>query len=458
LGHAIKQVILEVLKAGSAKGLGTTYDECKDLELGICDACLRGKTDALNVPSSETTAEVEVGPFEKMHMDIKDMTHSSLQGNQYVTFLVDEGTDKHYVYHSKNKMDKEEVIKQFVKEEVLPSGHPMVRVLNADCDANFLDERFVEVCQMIGMRLKTSPPHVHQVNGRVERATGADIKLMRTIMSRYNLPKDLWEMALDYVVYTRNRLLSTVRKDRVSAEERVSGEAPDQSIARPFDAPSWYFAYKEERQSVHALLRPRVQYCRMMGYSKVAKGCYLVLDNNRRIQTRPQLYCKEYPGLLGLENINPSAEPAGRDNRIVGPQLEQSHSKRMARDPETMKRRVGEAKVSSDEEAGFDDDTWQPEYSRPMTRLEATRLQADGESDLYWPSSNAHVQELRQYRAFLALEGFKLPETPTTMAEALSGPDKTHWEKARLKELDGISDRNTWVDSEVPKGNVRRRR
>jgi hypothetical protein len=44
LGHVSKEVILKMLKSGAAIGLGTTYDECKDLHLGICDACLRGKS------------------------------------------------------------------------------------------------------------------------------------------------------------------------------------------------------------------------------------------------------------------------------------------------------------------------------------------------------------------------------------------------------------------------------
>jgi hypothetical protein len=451
LAHASKTTILAVLSSGAAKGLGTTYDACKDLEIGICDACLRGKTDALNVPSSETTAETVVMPFERLHMDIKDMTVCSLQGNRYTTYIIDEGSDKHYVYHSKTKMDKEDVIKQFVKEEVLPSNHPMVKVLNADCDANFLDERFVEVCQLIGIRLKTSPPHVHQVNGRVERAIGADIKLMRSVMSRYNSPKDLWELALDYVVYTRNRLLSTVRKDRVCAEQRMSGEMPDLSIARPFDAPSWYFVYTEERTQAGAVFRPRVKYCRMMGYSKTAKGCYLVLDNNRRVQTRPQLYCKEYPGLLGLENLDPAAEPADRDSRLVGPPLQLSHQKHMGRDPEVMKRRVGEEKVSDEGVAGFDEDTWEPTYERPRTRAEVQREGEDEEG--YWPRTANNAEVVQQAIAsFLALDGFKLPDTPKTMEEALSGPDREYWAKARQKELDGIASRSTWVDSEVPKG------
>jgi hypothetical protein len=139
LGHVSKDVILKLLKSGEAKGLGTTYEECKDLPLGMCDACLRGKTNQVPVPE---LVEAQVSPasvFEVMHMDIKDLTYKSLQGNQYTTFVVNEGSGKHYFYHSESKVDKEEVVEQFVKEEVLPSKHDMVKVLTADCDPNFLD-------------------------------------------------------------------------------------------------------------------------------------------------------------------------------------------------------------------------------------------------------------------------------------------------------------------------------
>jgi hypothetical protein len=94
-------------------------------------------------------------------------------------------------------MQKEEVVREFVTNEVLPSGHPMVQRLTADCDPNFLDWRFQDLCNKIGVQMEMSPPHLHQSNGRAERAIQADMKLMRTVMARYNSPNDMWELALD---------------------------------------------------------------------------------------------------------------------------------------------------------------------------------------------------------------------------------------------------------------------
>jgi hypothetical protein len=213
LGHVNPTVALTMLRTGAATGMGYTYDECKGEQLGLCDSCMTGKTDALSVPSSGTATLIELKPFESMHMDLKEMTCNILQRNYVVTWIVDEATDMQYVYHSKDKMDKERIIEQFVREEVLPSDCECVRKLTADCDSNFLDARFRDLCQLIGKRMTLSPLHVHQSNGRAERAIGVGMKSLRTVMARYNSPNDMWQLALDYVIWTRNRIVNSSKRD-----------------------------------------------------------------------------------------------------------------------------------------------------------------------------------------------------------------------------------------------------
>lgn len=384
LGHIGQAALLRLLKYGAVKGLGTTYEECKDEVLGMCDSCMQGKCNAEHIPSSETAAETKLGPFESMYMDIKHMSGYSVQGNLYSTYIIDKGTGKHYVYHTVDKTDQHEIIKRFVMEEVLPSGLPMVRKWTADSDANFLDVRFQELVQLIGSRMEYSPPHVHQVNGVVERAIGMNMKLLRAVVSRYNSPSDMWEYAADYVVWTHNRTVDSVRDRDKTPEERCMGVMPDLSGARPFDAPCWYFVYRDERKTTGAVLKPRVRYGRMVGYSKQTPGAYLVMEKHRQVLVRPQVYCKEYPGLLGLENIDPAAEPVGRDGmHTTDKQL--SHNRRQGRDPILMKRAVGFKGGESDDDSdsskdregiGFTRDDWEPTYERPQTRQEAKRQES----------------------------------------------------------------------------------
>jgi hypothetical protein len=112
LGHVHPMTAKKMLKTGAATGMGSTFEECKDEEIGLCDACLRGKTNALSVPTSETAAAGALEPFESMHMDLKEMTCMSMQKNHVVTWIVDEATDMQYVYHSKTKMAKDLVVEQ----------------------------------------------------------------------------------------------------------------------------------------------------------------------------------------------------------------------------------------------------------------------------------------------------------------------------------------------------------
>jgi hypothetical protein len=448
LGHASRDQLLRLLKSGAAKGLGTTYEECKDLPLGICDACLRGKSDAMHIPSSESATETTSAPFTDLHMDIKEMTCESKQKNHCTTWIIDRGTGKHYAYHLQGKSDQDAVIRRFVLEEVIPSGHGAVKNLTADCDSTFLEQRFIDTCLQIGIRLRTSPPHVHQANGVVERAIGADLKMMRAVMARYNSPKSYWQYALDYVIHTRNRLVDTVGSDNISPEQRSTGEVPDLSIARPFDAPCWYHVHKEERSGKGAVFKSRVEHGRMVGYSTIAKGSYLVINRNGRELTRPQVYCKEYPGRLGLENLSEHSDPISSEGKVVGGEV--SHSKRLAGDPELAIRGDAQPVDRHVPSAADDEDYWHKSdiIERRETRLmKARRLRPQKvTAQARFAEVNSSIQ------AFLALDGFRLPKTPKTMEEALTGPDAEHWAKAREKELGGIEERKTWCIEEPPKG------
>ena len=59
---------------------------------------------------------------------------------------------------------------------------------------------------------------------------------------------------------------------------------------------------------------------------------------------------------------------------------------------------------------------------------------------------------LHQETASPAAEDSTLPPTPSTWEEALSGPDKKHWEAARLKELLGLESQSTWEEAPEHKG------
>jgi hypothetical protein len=87
-----------------------------------------------------------------------------------------------------------------------------------------------------------------------------------------------------------------------------------------------------------------------------------------------------------------------------------------------------------------------------VTRQATAFLQPrDPATEHQWARANCAAVN-SSIQAFLAMDSFRLPTVPKTMAEALAGPDAEHWAKAREKELSGIAERETWCDEDPPKG------
>jgi hypothetical protein len=68
LGHAPEQVIKRICKHKMLKGLHYTYDDIKNLSLGLCPSCMKGRMKAFPIPSS--ISDKQYGIFEYLTVDI----------------------------------------------------------------------------------------------------------------------------------------------------------------------------------------------------------------------------------------------------------------------------------------------------------------------------------------------------------------------------------------------------
>jgi hypothetical protein len=180
-----------------------------------------------------------------MMLDSKPMVHRSYYGDYYITWIDDLGTRMQYVYYAPDKSDQAVVLKRIVREEMLSSGkYPLpiqnVKEVSTDHDMIFLNQHVKEVCNLIGAKMNTSAPYVYEANRAVEQAIGAKMKFMQTTIARYYSPKDMRELAVDYVVNIRNRLVDSIDDDKMLCE-RAYGEESNLSHARLFDCPGWCF-------------------------------------------------------------------------------------------------------------------------------------------------------------------------------------------------------------------------
>lgn len=84
-GHFNEAARENLLKHNAMLGAGTTYEAIKKMELGLCDACMRGKMIARHVPTSLSRDRASMKPMECIAMDPVPMIRQSLQGNTVST-------------------------------------------------------------------------------------------------------------------------------------------------------------------------------------------------------------------------------------------------------------------------------------------------------------------------------------------------------------------------------------
>jgi hypothetical protein len=87
LGHAPEQVIKRICKLKMLKGLHYTYDDIKNLPLGLCSSCMKGRMKAFPIPYS--ISNKTYGIFEYLTVDIIYNNKRSCRGYRYIALFVD---------------------------------------------------------------------------------------------------------------------------------------------------------------------------------------------------------------------------------------------------------------------------------------------------------------------------------------------------------------------------------
>lgn len=137
MGHASKGVIERMLKNNAVVGASTTYEAIKDMEIGLCDACLRGKMHARSVPTSRSRDRAAMKPMEEIAMDPVPMSVQSLQGNTYATIGIDLHSSYAFMVPARTKGDQVTVLER-VKSEIADKYGHTIRVLHTDSEGEGL--------------------------------------------------------------------------------------------------------------------------------------------------------------------------------------------------------------------------------------------------------------------------------------------------------------------------------
>jgi hypothetical protein len=191
LGHIPESTIKRIVKQNLVNGLKFSYEQIKNLKLGICPTCMMTKMKAF-----PTMEPVSYGAFECLSFDIIEFGQQvrSIDGYRYVAFYVDHCTNKLMVYGMKRK--DELIIRQYGPTRNRNSL--TLNYLNCDSGLEQLEATFLTYCRANNIYINTSAPYKHQQNF-IECFVGAIKNGVRVALLYNKAPFYLWYHAMVYI-------------------------------------------------------------------------------------------------------------------------------------------------------------------------------------------------------------------------------------------------------------------
>lgn len=227
LGHANYQNILKMASKDLAEGLNMTAE--RSIPTTLCTACERGKFHRQPLKKGRTRA-TRIG--ELVHSDVcGPMPHPSIGHARFYVLFTDDFSGWRVVFFMKNKSEVPAFFQKFYASLLNETGNT-IRTLRSDNGGEYEGNEFKKYLAEKGIRHETSAVYTPAQNGVAERGNRTIMDGARSILLDSNLPPSLWAEAVAYLVYIRNRVLSSTGK--ITPFEAWNKRKPDLSNIRIF--------------------------------------------------------------------------------------------------------------------------------------------------------------------------------------------------------------------------------
>ena len=226
LGHMNHQTILKMISQDLIAGLHLTSEK---IPKTLCAPCEFGKFHRQPLKTGRTRA-TRIG--ELVHSDVEGpMPFPSIGHARYYVLFTDDFSGWRVVYFMKSKSEVPALFRLFVASLLNETGNT-VRTLRSDNGGEYEGNDFKRYLAEKGIRHETSAAYTPAQNGVAERGNRTLLDGARSMLFASNLPSSLWAEAIGYLVYIRNRVLSSTIT--MTPFEAWNGRKPDLSNIRIF--------------------------------------------------------------------------------------------------------------------------------------------------------------------------------------------------------------------------------
>ena len=207
LGH---RAVSTVRKALQEQSISFHEEESDDSIRGdgsdtaACEECMPFK--AVRKTISKRAKGHDAPPGAILHLDLLGPFPASVHGSKYALVLVDEHTRFVELTFLKRKSEVCDALRRFLQATSLPVERGTL--IQTDSDPVFTSRAFVVTARELGLRMRYSPPYVHEHNGLVERSIRTIKESAAAMLHAAEVPaaerSKFWSAALDHAAWVYN--------------------------------------------------------------------------------------------------------------------------------------------------------------------------------------------------------------------------------------------------------------
>ena len=423
LAHAGYSTLAKLVRNHMADGINVPAEVFESALSTICEPCIMGKH--ARSPFGTSTTKTNK-PLELLHMDLCTMPVRSLGGSKYFATVLDDYTSYSVVEPVAFKSDTTQFAIDTINNLETRTGQRVCTV-RTDNGGEYVNNELNSFFKLKGITHETTAAYTPQQNGKAERLNRTLLEKVRALLADSSLPDELWAEALAYANYSRVR--SPVSGKDATPWQLLFGRKPDISGLRVFGS----LVYAQVPAELRRKLDNTSQRGTMIGYGAGTKAYRILLDSGDVVISRDVIFDETARG-TGGNIIKPRVDPTAPDLEL----LNRDYNK-PAQDASVISTQA--APPAGELHANQGNVNLQEDDDNAAISQQATLLQSDRISSKpreWWVAPPAaHVS---------------FAEEPTTMEEALSGPNAEQWKTAMDEELESVLSNSTWEYVDLPPG------
>jgi len=405
LGHLSDNYMKKLSKIVDGLNIG------KDCSTSGCSVCTQGKQSANTFNGTRTRAK---RPLQLVHTDVcGPITPTSWSGERYYVSFIDDFTHFAIVYPIKEKSDTFNKLKIF---EALATAHFGTRMSKLRCDngGEYTSKALKEFCEGKGIEIQYTSPYCPQQNGHAERLNRTLCEKGRSLLIEGNLPKEMWNEAIQTAAYLLNRSYTTALNN-VTPAELWFGSKPDISNLRVFGCKAYLLKPNHTRNKFDE----KSELFTLIGYNN--HGYRLWDPKNKRIINGRNIKFDETNKANGLTQVFMESDQMP-EARKIEQAVDYQH----------------EIVTSAENnENHYDSDTdLNKTLIKPSTRPKRETQPPVWTKDYY----TAHTSTIENIGE------------PFSYEEAINGNESAEWEQAMKEEINSLNKNHTWSLVKLPEG------